>query len=103
MSPLVLSIESDIISPILQRRKLSLSDTKCTARVHMVVSGGLGIESQDPLTGLYHGPPEVTEVLRLTKWQDWKSRLFSETICRVESFKSEPKGNTFQTDCGHTP
>ena len=58
--------ESDIISPILQRRKLSLSDTKCIAQVHMVVSGGLCIEPQNPLTGLYHGPPEVTKVIRLT-------------------------------------
>lgn len=46
-------MESDIIFPMLQRKKLNLRDTKCIAQDHTVINAGTGIEPQDPLTGLH--------------------------------------------------
>lgn len=71
-------MESDIISPTLQRRKLSLRDIKCIAQVHTVTSASASTELQDPLTGLHMIYPRL-EKAGLEKW------AASETSCQLAS------------------
>lgn len=46
-------MESDIIFPMLQRRKLNLRDTECIDQDHAVINADTGIAPQNPLTGLH--------------------------------------------------
>lgn len=91
-----------IISHILQMAKLGLGDS---AQAGCLSSHGVSITAQDSLTGLHMvlsavpGSQDWLEMAGLEK----RLVLRSETICRLESFRNEPKGSSFWLDCGHMP